>query len=542
MKELNHTFGDDGIFWMSYPDFLRYYPEIDRIRLISSEWTVTQQWTAVRVPYTADYLDTSFTLSVDEAGPVVLVLSQPDDRYFQGLTGRFSFELHFRVYKDGEETYLLRSMENAGSARSCSAELDLEPGSYTILVKITATRYASDKTAEEVSLAKLLSALQMGLTCSQVIKQYRESRRDKLIAVGKSFDAVHSKGKLRELEENDAKEERLEEKAEDKEEKIAAREQRRKERQRERARRLRREAEAKRKKDEKAKVAKEKRKLEKEAKKREDAEKKAKGEAEAKREAEKREQEAETAAKDKKDAEAEKTSEGTQTEEKEAEAGAEKSCGENVIGAAAEKSSEEKDGASVTTSSTAPGQPTPESTPSPSSDGKDAENAKHDDAKKVTIDTPPAENKEESIAPESRLTEDAAASASGKKDEEPEEGNDKDEGEVPAKEPGHDASVEDDSQEEQLSCHESEDEEPVSDCSSVADSDFSWDDAVDGSGEESSDSDADSDSDDLFKEDPWTARCVLGLRVCSLGKGVVVGVKHGKGNGPEGHENVEECG
>jgi hypothetical protein len=510
MKELDHTFGDDGIFWISYPDFLKFYPEIDRIRLIGSEWTVTQQWTAVKVPYTADYLDTSFTLKVEEEGPVVLVLSQPDSRYFQGLVGRFSYDLHFRLYKDGEETYLLRSMESAGSNRSCSAELDLEPGTYTILVKVTATRYASDKTAEEV------------------IKEYRESRRDKLVAVGKSFDAVHSKGRLRAMEEGDAKEERLEDKAEDKRKKIEDRAQRKKERQRERARRRRREAEEKRKKDEKIRVKKEERNAKKEAKKKEAEEKKAAQEAK------------------KKEEDTKKASEGTQTEGTKAEGSkaeaapadgkdSEVEKPEDSAFGTESKPAEEKDSASISTTSTGPRQLTPESTCEPSADGKEAE-------------LPPKDSdaKEESAqATENGETPVKTAETSDKTDEDSKESAEivedkKEEGETA--EQSDDKQADEEADEEQESCHSSEDEEQISDCSSVDDSDFSWDDAMDGSEEESaSDESDDDDEDDMFKDDPWCARCVIGLRICSLDKSVVVGVKHEKG-GPEGHEEVEECG
>jgi calpain family cysteine protease len=182
MKELGHTMGDDGTFFISYQDFLKFYPVIDRIRLIGPEWTVTQQWTAVNVPWRVDYLDTSFKINVTKRGPVVLVLSQPDTRYFRGLQGRYKFSLHFRLYKEGEDTYLLRSMEQSGNMRSCNAETELEPGTYELLLKITAERFDEKKTPE------------------QVIRESKYDIREKLLAVGKSFDLAHSKGKLRELE------------------------------------------------------------------------------------------------------------------------------------------------------------------------------------------------------------------------------------------------------------------------------------------------------------------------------------------------------
>jgi Calpain family cysteine protease len=197
MKELDHTFDDDGTFFIAFPDFLKFFPVIDRIRLIGPEWyvervsaeqtdndrTITQQWTSVNVPLAVEYLDTSFKVTLTKPGPVVFVLSQPDTRYFRGLTGRYQYNLHFRLYKDGEDTYFIRSMEHSGQMRSCNAEVEeLEPGTYELLVKVTAFRDEDNKTPEEV------------------IRENKEERREKLIAIGKSFDMAHSKGHLRDLE------------------------------------------------------------------------------------------------------------------------------------------------------------------------------------------------------------------------------------------------------------------------------------------------------------------------------------------------------
>ena len=80
MKKLDHTFGDDGVFWISYKDFLKHFPSINRVRLFDKEWQVAQQWTSVNVPWTVDYLDTKFQFTITKKCPVVIVLSQPDDR------------------------------------------------------------------------------------------------------------------------------------------------------------------------------------------------------------------------------------------------------------------------------------------------------------------------------------------------------------------------------------------------------------------------------------------------------------------------------
>ncbi|KAF2453830.1 hypothetical protein BDY21DRAFT_257149, partial [Lineolata rhizophorae] len=182
MEKLNHKFGDDGVFWISYKDLLTHYQHFDRTRLFGPEWTVTQQWTSVQVPWTVDYLDTKFNINLSAASPVVIVLSQLDDRYFIGLEGQYSFQLSFRLHKDDEDDYIVRSNKPYFMKRSVSTELDLEAGSYTVLLKITATRNPHKPTPERVIRS----------TCT--------TRREKLLAIGLSYDLAHAKGQFRELE------------------------------------------------------------------------------------------------------------------------------------------------------------------------------------------------------------------------------------------------------------------------------------------------------------------------------------------------------
>ena len=135
-----------------------------------------------------DYLDRKFQFSLSEKGSVVLVLAQPDDRYFYGLRGRYLFSMHFRVYKDGDESrYIVRSMHNSGNetifTRSVSAEIeDLEPGTYNVVFKVTAMRSTISSTAEEAIL------------------KYAVDRKEKLLHVGRRFDYAQSKGDLRNKE------------------------------------------------------------------------------------------------------------------------------------------------------------------------------------------------------------------------------------------------------------------------------------------------------------------------------------------------------
>jgi len=88
MQLLDHKFGDDGMFWISYEDLLRRYSSFDRTRLFGPDWIITQQWTTLDVPWTADYNDTKFEITVTKRTPIVITLSQLDDRYFKGLEGQ----------------------------------------------------------------------------------------------------------------------------------------------------------------------------------------------------------------------------------------------------------------------------------------------------------------------------------------------------------------------------------------------------------------------------------------------------------------------
>jgi len=194
MEKLNHRFGDDGLFWISYKDLLRNFGHLDRTRLFSDEWTVNQQWTSVNVPWSVDYLDTKFTITLTKDSPVVIVLSQLDDRYYLGLEGQYDFHLQFRLHKDDEEDYIVRSNGTYFMKRSASTELDLEAGHYTVLLKIRATRL-DRPTVEEV----------IRRTCCE--------RREKLLSTGLSYDLAHAKGQFRELEREKREREKKEAKA-----------------------------------------------------------------------------------------------------------------------------------------------------------------------------------------------------------------------------------------------------------------------------------------------------------------------------------------
>lgn len=183
ITKLNHRFGDDGAFWISFEDLLRKYQAFDRTRLFGPEWKVTSLWTTVSVPWTLDYHETQFAFSLSRTGPVVIVLSQLDDRYYRGLEGQYRFELNFRLHKAGQEDYVVRSISPYCQKRSVNVELELEAGDYAVLLKVNATR--------DLDI----------LPIEQVVRNNARERRDKLVAVGMSYDLAHSKGRVVETEE-----------------------------------------------------------------------------------------------------------------------------------------------------------------------------------------------------------------------------------------------------------------------------------------------------------------------------------------------------
>jgi hypothetical protein len=183
LEKLDHRFGDDGDFWISYEDLLRKYQAFERTRLFSQDWRVAQLWTSLTIPWALSYHDTYFSFSLTKPGSVVIVLAQLDDRYFRGLEGQYRFELAFRLHKSGQEDYLVRSQAPYRMRRSVNVELELEAGDYDVMVKVDANRYESLLPIEEV------------------IRNSVKERREKLTRIGLAYDLAHGKGKFVETQE-----------------------------------------------------------------------------------------------------------------------------------------------------------------------------------------------------------------------------------------------------------------------------------------------------------------------------------------------------
>ncbi|KAF4499275.1 micromolar calcium activated neutral protease 1 (capn1) [Fusarium agapanthi] len=173
LQKLDHRFGDDGDFWISYEDLLRKYQAFERTRLFTDDWRVSQLWTTLSVPWALDYHDTHFSFTLSKSGPV-------------GSRGQYMFELGFRLHKAGHSDYVVRSQTPYRMARSVNFELELEAGDYEVRVKINATRN------------------QDILPIEKVIKDNAKSRREKLLRIGLAYDLGHCKGRFVETPEEKA--------------------------------------------------------------------------------------------------------------------------------------------------------------------------------------------------------------------------------------------------------------------------------------------------------------------------------------------------
>ncbi|TGO63012.1 hypothetical protein BOTNAR_0106g00080 [Botryotinia narcissicola] len=177
LHALNHKFGNEGIFWMPYEDFLDLYDEIWRTRIFHCDWFnwhVAQHWTTVNVSWSDDYNETSFHFTIPVPTTTVIVLSQLDTRYFGGLTGQYTYYLSFQLHKPGQKCQIARGYSSGD--RSAATEVFLEAGTYEVYLKITGYRDDSLPRVEDI------------------VKDNWLARRDKLIQIGLKHDMAYVKG------------------------------------------------------------------------------------------------------------------------------------------------------------------------------------------------------------------------------------------------------------------------------------------------------------------------------------------------------------
>ncbi|KAK3323026.1 hypothetical protein B0H66DRAFT_602440 [Apodospora peruviana] len=180
-EELGHQFGSDSVFWISYDDLLRKYQHFDRTRLFRDpDWRCCQRWIGVDVPWKPQFNE-KFHIKLTRESPLVLVLSQLDNRYFKGLHGQYSFRLHFRLHerdRPDSEDYIVRSHGNYLMDRSVSIELPaMLPGNYSVFISVVGERDTDEPSIENVVKRE----------CKKRVEN------EKLAQVGYAYDLAHSK-------------------------------------------------------------------------------------------------------------------------------------------------------------------------------------------------------------------------------------------------------------------------------------------------------------------------------------------------------------
>lgn len=131
IKVLKHEDKNDGRFWMPYKDWLRIFTTIDRCRVFDSSWSVASSW----IPYNVEPRSSGqFHFELTQASETVVVLSQPDTRYYGSFNADFLYTLSFHVYEDKTKKLIKRAKITVPySKRSVNCELKLQAGSYTVI-------------------------------------------------------------------------------------------------------------------------------------------------------------------------------------------------------------------------------------------------------------------------------------------------------------------------------------------------------------------------------------------------------------------------
>ncbi|KAF6764393.1 hypothetical protein DFP72DRAFT_1163362 [Ephemerocybe angulata] len=166
---LNHVFGNDGQFVMEYKDFLRYFTDIDRVRLFDDSWTVASCWLEVPVlpiPSAPSYGILTFQITIPKKANTILVLSQLNDRSFESIKKKIHPSFAFSVVKLGESTPLATGAQARPFwDRSGTLELELEAGDYVVYVQLDHTR--PDHEGGWHTISRILTSKVQAISLSQ---------------------------------------------------------------------------------------------------------------------------------------------------------------------------------------------------------------------------------------------------------------------------------------------------------------------------------------------------------------------------------------
>src|ERR1043165_6875537 len=109
------------------------YEDIGLLLIGVNSWQVYSTWINYNV---VPKSNGKFILTVPKDSFTIIVLQQPDDRFFSG-SSKYIYQLSFRIYEKGCETYKARSRATVRMApRSINLEIKLPAGTYEIIPRI----------------------------------------------------------------------------------------------------------------------------------------------------------------------------------------------------------------------------------------------------------------------------------------------------------------------------------------------------------------------------------------------------------------------
>jgi len=128
---------------MKYEDFLENWEEINRTLLFDDTWVMSSHWLKVTAQLFSAwrYGDVSFTFSIPQKTPTVIVLSKLDDRGFRGISNLAAWTFDFVLYKKGSTKPIATSSLSLRCPRSINVERVLEAGEYVAHVRLDQPTY-----------------------------------------------------------------------------------------------------------------------------------------------------------------------------------------------------------------------------------------------------------------------------------------------------------------------------------------------------------------------------------------------------------------